>query len=346
LASRSSHTPTWVERVRRWCAVGAISLELVKFDTQLLQNAEIRGVEYQQGQLMGDEIREYLLEKWGRQCAYCNATNVPLQIEHIVPKVRDGSQRVSTLTIACQPCHDAKGTRTAAEFGHPHIQAQARQPLRDAAEVTATRWALSRRLVATGLPLKTGAGGRTKWHRTTRELPKTHWLDAVCVGASTPERLAVRGIVPLLITAMGRHRRQMGRPNAAGFPGQEGESDQRGWRVAYRRSRAGGGSRLPRESWDPCGSAGDPGDGVVQCQDAPSHHRGHPCAVVPAAPAWGRVHVCDGRGASSPGLTVGVSAPQMRMRARATSAFANRSSIMPLHAGGRLHGAVSTSEPK
>ena len=52
----------------------------------------------------------------------------------------------------------------------------------------------------------------------TRKLPKTHWLDAVCVGASTPTRVAVRGIVPLLITAMGRHRRQMRRPNAAGFP--------------------------------------------------------------------------------------------------------------------------------
>src|SRR5262249_33820379 len=44
------------------------------------------------------------------------------------------------------------------------------------------------------------------------------WLDAVCVGASTPKRLDVRGIVPLLITAMGRHSRQMYRTNAAGFP--------------------------------------------------------------------------------------------------------------------------------
>jgi 5-methylcytosine-specific restriction endonuclease McrA len=87
-----------------------------------------------------------------------------LQLEHIVPKARDGSKRVSTLTIACQPCHDAKGKRTAAEFGHPERQAQANAPLRDAAAVTATRWALSHRLVATGLPLETGTGGRTKWH--------------------------------------------------------------------------------------------------------------------------------------------------------------------------------------
>jgi 5-methylcytosine-specific restriction endonuclease McrA len=218
LESRLSNTLTWVERLRRWCRVGALSLELVKLDTQKLEHPEISGIEYQQGTLEGYEIREYLLEKFGRKCAYCNATNVPLQVEHIVPEARDGSNRVSNLTMACKPCNDAKGNRTAVEFGHPEIQAQAKQPLRDAAAVNATRWALFHRLKATGLPLETGTGGRTKWNRTTRDLPKTHWTDAACVGESTPERLQVGGVMPLLITTMGRHSRQMCRTNAAGFP--------------------------------------------------------------------------------------------------------------------------------
>ena len=159
-----------------------------------------------------------MLEKFGRKCAYCKATNVPLQIEHIVPKVRHGSHRVSNLTIACKPCNDAKGTRTAEEFGYPQIQAQAKQPLRDAAAVNATRWALYHRLTALGLPLETGTGGETKWNRTRRELPKTHWTDAACVGASTPAPLRVAGIVPLCITATGHHSRQMCRTDAQGFP--------------------------------------------------------------------------------------------------------------------------------
>ena len=218
LESRVANVLTWVERLRRWCRVGALSFELVKFDTQKLEHPEISGIEYQQGTLEGYEIREYLLEKFGRKCAYCHATNVRLQVEHIVPKVRHGSSRVSNLTIACQPCNDAKGTRTAEEFGHPDIQAQAKQPLRDAAAVNATRWALYHRLAALGLPLETGTGGRTKWNRTTRELPKTHWTDAACVGASTPQLLKTAGVVPLLIAAMGRHSRQMCRTNACGFP--------------------------------------------------------------------------------------------------------------------------------
>ena len=186
LESRVANVVTWVERLRLWCPVGALSLELVKFDMQKLEHPEISGVEYQQGTLEGYEIREYLLEKFGRKCAYCNTTSVPLQVEHIVPTVRDGSNRVSNLTIACKPCNDAKGTPTAAEFGHPEIQAQAKAPLRDAAAVNATRWALSHRLVATGLPLQMGTDRRTKWNRRGRGLPKTHGTDAVCVGASIP----------------------------------------------------------------------------------------------------------------------------------------------------------------
>jgi 5-methylcytosine-specific restriction endonuclease McrA len=224
LESRLSNTLTWVHRLRRWCRVGALSLELVKGDTQLMQNAEVSGVEYQQGTLAGDEIRAYLLEKVGRKCASCHATNVRLQVEHIVPEARDGSNRVSNLTIACKPCNDAKGTRTAAEFGHPEIQAQAKAPLRDAAAVNATRWGLYHQLAALGLPLETDTGGRTKWNRTTRDLPKTHWLDAACVGESTPKLLKTAGVIPLLITAMGRHSRQMCRTNAAGFPDKQAKA--------------------------------------------------------------------------------------------------------------------------
>ncbi len=218
LRSRIDNLLTWVARLRKWCPIGAISMELVRFDTHLMQNAEISGVEYQQGELQGYEVREYLLEKWQRACAYCGVQGVPLEVEHIVPRARHGSDRVSNLTLACEPCNRAKGTQTAAEFGFPEIQTQAKQPLRDAAAVNTTRWALYARLQATGLPVETGTGGRTKWNRTQRDLPKTHWLDAACVGASTPETLFVQQLVPLAIQAMGRHSRQMCRTNAYGFP--------------------------------------------------------------------------------------------------------------------------------
>ena len=80
---------------------------------------------------------------------------------------------MSNLTLACEPCNTAKGTRTAAEYGHPEVEAQAKQPLKDVAAVNATRWALFERLKALGLPLEVGTGGRTQWNRTRRGIPKT-----------------------------------------------------------------------------------------------------------------------------------------------------------------------------
>jgi 5-methylcytosine-specific restriction endonuclease McrA len=208
----------WARRLQRLCRISALSQELVRFDTQLLQNPDIGGVQYQQGELAGYEVREYALEKFGRQCAYCQKTSVPLELDHLLPRARGGANRASNLAPACRSCNQMKGNRTAAEFGYPEVEAQAKAPLRDAAAVNSSRWALYRRLVGLGLPVETGTGGRTKWNRAQRGMPKTHWLDAVCVGALTPKQIHWQSVVPLSITALGRHNRQMVNVTQDGFP--------------------------------------------------------------------------------------------------------------------------------
>jgi 5-methylcytosine-specific restriction endonuclease McrA len=218
LQSRVANMRTWVQRLCHLAPIRAISLELVRFDTQKMQDAEIRGVAYQQGELAGYEVREYLLQKWDRRCAYCGTTDGALEVEHILPRSRGGSDRVSNLTLACHACNERKGTRTAAEFGYPQIQRQAQVPLHDAAAVNSTRPALYRHLQATGLPVEVGSGGRTQYNRRQRRLPKRHWLDAACVGASTPPRLHVADVQPLGITACGWGNRQMCGTNRYGFP--------------------------------------------------------------------------------------------------------------------------------
>ncbi|MCI0711962.1 MAG: RNA-guided endonuclease IscB [Chloroflexi bacterium] len=218
LQSRIDNILTWVQRLQRFAPITRLAMELTRFDTQKMQNPEISGMEYQQGTLQGYEVREYLLEKWGRHCAYCGKTDVPLEVEHIVPKTRGGSQRVSNLTIACEPCNREKGNLTAAEFGYPHIQAQAQKPLKDAATLNSTRWALYEQLKAIGLPLEIGTGARTKYNRIRQGYPKTHWLDAVCVGESGVAVFVAETMQPLSIVATGRQSRQMCRVDRYGFP--------------------------------------------------------------------------------------------------------------------------------
>ena len=172
IESRVGNVVSWVNRLRRWAFVGGIAMELVKFDTQRLQNPEISGTEYQRGTLFGCEVREYLLEKWERRCAYCGAENVLLEVDHIVPRSRGGSDSVSNLTLACHNCNQKKGNRPVEKLLRrkpevlEKVLAQAKAPLRDAAAVNATRFALLERLRATDLPVECGTGGRTKYNRT------------------------------------------------------------------------------------------------------------------------------------------------------------------------------------
>jgi 5-methylcytosine-specific restriction endonuclease McrA len=131
-----------IELIETLLPVTYTELEVATFDTQQLQHPEISGIEYQQGTLQGYQIREYLLEKWGRKCAYCGTTGVPLQVEHIIPRSRGSSDRVSNLTLSCGPCNQQKGDRTAAEFGHPEIHRQAKKSLKGAAFMNQVRWQL------------------------------------------------------------------------------------------------------------------------------------------------------------------------------------------------------------
>src|SRR5919199_432267 len=224
LNSRIENILTWVRRLSKSCPITAISQELVRFDLQKMQNPEISGVMYQQGELAGYEVREYLLEKFNRRCVYCGATDTRLEIEHVKPRSLGGSNQVSNLAIACRSCNQAKGNQDIRNFlsGKPdilkRILAQLKKPLADAAAVNTTRWALFEKLKATGLPVETGTGGQTKFNRIRLGLRKTHWGDAVSVGSSTPDQVLIKVTKPLTIKATGYGHRRRCNITKFGFP--------------------------------------------------------------------------------------------------------------------------------
>ena len=237
LESRVENVETWTKRLCRLAPVAAISMELVRFDLHKVENPEIQGLEYQQGELAGYEVKEYLLLKFGHKCAYCDGLSQDsvLEVEHMTPRSRGGTDRVSNLAIACHTCNQAKGKRTPEEWADAlrrsrkaidktriancsRVRAQAKAPLRDAAAVNATRWALWRRLSALGLPVEAGSGGLTKFNRARLGLPKAHWLDAACAGASTPEGMQIEDGPILHVKAMGHGRRQRCNTDQFGFP--------------------------------------------------------------------------------------------------------------------------------
>jgi 5-methylcytosine-specific restriction endonuclease McrA len=213
---------TWINRLSLWVPVTNISIEMIKFDTQKLQNPNIQVHEYQKGTLYGCEIREYLLEKWNRKCAYCGAYNVPLNIEHIYPVARCGSSRLSNLVLSCEKCNDDKRAMPIEVFlkHKPEllqkILNQTKRPLRDAGAMNSIRYALVRELQKKNVPLEECSGSVTSWNRYRLNIPKGHALDAACVGETNG---ISRWNVPILqINATGRGRYQRTLVTKEGFP--------------------------------------------------------------------------------------------------------------------------------
>lgn len=198
LRSKAEATIKAVRLISCLLPVKQVKVEIGSFDTQRMQDPDIAGVQYQQGTLFGYLVRVYLLQKWQYRCCYCGATGIPLQVEHLVPRGRGGSNRISNLALACKPCNVKKGTQTAQEFGFPHIQAQAKVPLKDAAHVSSIKTA-----VVNGLRTRFGSaqvgitfGYETSYKRLqVLHVPKSHAHDAVAIACALDETVTTLPIV-------------------------------------------------------------------------------------------------------------------------------------------------------
>lgn len=221
LRHRVETTLSWVDRLARWASVRAVHVERVAFDTHALSTGKpLEGVEYQRGTLAGYEVRRYLLAKFDRTCTYCGATNTPLDLDHVHPRSRGGSDRVANLVLACVRCDQAENNQSVQEFitdptTLARILSRAKVPLRDAAAVQSTRWALWRELDER-LPTHVASGGRTKWNRTRNHLPKSHTLDAMAVGKVETITQTVDQV--LVVGCSGRGSYARTRTDKYGFP--------------------------------------------------------------------------------------------------------------------------------
>ena len=165
-----------VNRLKEILPITKVIVEVAQFDQQKMQNPEIEGVQYQQGTLQGYNVRNYLLEKFDRECVYCGKENVPLEVEHIVPKSRGGSDRVDNLTISCRDCNREKGNQTVEEFGYPKVQEQARKTLKSTAFMNMVRWEIVNKL-----DCDYTFGHITKKNRIEQDLEKSHINDAFVI---------------------------------------------------------------------------------------------------------------------------------------------------------------------
>lgn len=236
LMSRVHNVTSWANRLSKLTPITQANVETVRFDTQLLENPTMTGIEYQRGTLFGFELREFLLQRHHHQCAYCGGLSQDriLNIEHIMPKALGGTDRVGNLVIACKTCNEHKHATHPQAWADqcskrnnkldqkradtmPRILKGLRPSLRDAAAVNATRYAVGQAIQSLIPNTAFWSGGRTKKNRTSQGFDKDHWTDAACVGVQG-ESVVLDVNRVLIAKAQGHGSRQMCRMDRFGFP--------------------------------------------------------------------------------------------------------------------------------
>ncbi len=238
IAHRVDSTMQWVGRLCKLTPITHAFYERVKFDMQKMSNPDIAGVQYQRGELFEFEVREYLLHKHNHTCVYCNAISKDpiLEVEHKTPRSVGGSNSIKNLAIACQTCNHAKNNLNPMQWkikieskrkhsdldlarlkGIDRVLSNRWFGFADAAAVNACRYAIGDRLKETELNVHYSTGAVTKFNRKRFGVPKTHALDALCVGMDI--KPPTRTDFPTVqIKCMGRGSYQRTRVNASGFP--------------------------------------------------------------------------------------------------------------------------------
>ena len=231
LVSKAENILNWVIRFAKLAPLSKFALETAKFDMQKLENSDIQGVDYQRGRMFGQaDKKAYLLEREQGCCIYCgiHASKAKMEIEHVIPRSRGGTDSLNNLVLSCHACNQAKGNLSLSEYlkGKPSVLKRVKAHLginyRDAAHTNSIRLFVLNKLQtmadAIGTNLNVGFGSTTKENRLLLGLPKDHWIDAaVCTkdGASVRVEPALK---PLVIKAVGRGSRQFCRMDKHGFP--------------------------------------------------------------------------------------------------------------------------------
>ena len=175
LKSKAESTIKIVRQLSEILPISKVKIEIAKFDTQKLQNPDIKGIEYQKGVTEGyDNVRAYVFERDKYTCQICKKPEGILQTHHINQKKDNGSDRSDNMVTVHKDCHK--------DYHKGLIKHTFRKPKEYKAETQVT---ILKDFIVKGLrkdfDVDVTFGYITKRNRQRLNLPKSHWSDAVAI---------------------------------------------------------------------------------------------------------------------------------------------------------------------
>lgn len=171
-----------IAAVRKILPVTKIVLETAAFDLQKIQNPNIEGKEYQEGDQLGFwNVREYVLFRDGHKCCHCHgkSKDTILNVHHLESR-KTGGDAPNNLITLCETCHKAY------HAGKITLKQKRGQAFRDAAFMGIMRWTFFNRLKAQcpEIEVQNTYGYLTKNTRIRCGFAKTKTTDAFCIAGN------------------------------------------------------------------------------------------------------------------------------------------------------------------
>ena len=168
-----------VADVHKILPVSKIVVETASFDIQKIKNPSIESVGYQQGEQLGFwNVREYVLFRDGHTCQCCKGKSKDkiLNVHHIESR-KTGGDAPNNLITLCETCHKGyhNGTIQLPKSIHRGMS------FRDTAFMGIMRWSFYNRLKELYSNVHMTYGYITKNTRIENNLPKEHYIDALCI---------------------------------------------------------------------------------------------------------------------------------------------------------------------
>ena len=213
LASIQANILTNVKHLRSLFPISKILIESCKFDPRLMADPNVEGKEYQESDRGRMQVREYVLQRDGRVCQYCGSRKGRIEVDHVVPQSKNGSDRVSNLVTSCRKCNQKKDNRSLAEFLKrkparlKKIEAQLKRSLSSASHMNYLMHLLRRELKKQGLPMQESDAISTAYTRKILGVKKTHANDAACL--ESPEKLINVPTEVTVVRSVGHGKRKM-----------------------------------------------------------------------------------------------------------------------------------------
>ena len=161
-------------------------VEVASFDIQKINNPDISGTEYQQGDMMGFwNLREYILHRDNHKCQNPNCKNKDkeqiLEIHHIKYKSLGGTNNKNNLITLCNKCHTSTNHKEGKFLYDWCTKGKKVREFKDATFMSTIRWYLINRLKEDHSNIYSTYGYVTKNHRIKNGIEKTHYNDAFAI---------------------------------------------------------------------------------------------------------------------------------------------------------------------